>query len=335
KSADLKNFVNKINEYEQYLDKLEKMGYQKDIIHILCEKNIKEDNFDSFLSINKIILSVLKDIDEISPFSMIDLKVKKLKDNSPMLFSDIDSKLLKEEESEYKNVFGDVEFTYEQKEELPPPEAAAEGEEGEEVTSEPTEPTEPVVEIVEKIEEHSEINVRIDLKKTDSDTKQEVIISAVEVERKLFYVSIRWKKDNKEVETIINKRLMLSSVFSGLISAYKYLKDYMECSFNISDKDNVDPDKITTVNDIDTLLKTIVSLGKKGYYIQRYKGLGEMNPDQLWETTMNPEKRTLVQVKVEDVYESDQIFSVLMGDQVEPRRNFIETNAMNVKNLDI
>jgi DNA gyrase subunit B len=90
-----------------------------------------------------------------------------------------------------------------------------------------------------------------------------------------------------------------------------------------------------TFNDTGKLVHFVLELGKKGLAIQRYKGLGEMNPEQLWQTTMDPEKRTFLQVAIEDVVKADEIFTILMGDQVEPRRAFIQRHALEVKNLDI
>jgi DNA gyrase subunit B len=90
-----------------------------------------------------------------------------------------------------------------------------------------------------------------------------------------------------------------------------------------------------TLESLDAFVEFFINAGKKGIAINRYKGLGEMNPDTLWTTTMDPENRTLLQVRAEDHAEADQMFTTLMGDQVEPRRKFIEDNALDVRNLDV
>ncbi len=102
-----------------------------------------------------------------------------------------------------------------------------------------------------------------------------------------------------------------------------------------SKRESAQTDGAVRIGTMDDLIEYFITAGRRGVAISRYKGLGEMNPDQLWATTMKPEQRTLLQVRAEDDAEADQIFTTLMGDQVEPRRKFIEDNALDVKNLDV
>ena len=90
-----------------------------------------------------------------------------------------------------------------------------------------------------------------------------------------------------------------------------------------------------TVNSLVAMYQRLTTIGRQGIYIQRYKGLGEMNADQLWETTMDPEKRKMLRVTMEDAVEAERMFTLLMGEQVEPRREYIEKYAETVKDLDI
>jgi len=133
-----------------------------------------------------------------------------------------------------------------------------------------------------------------------------------------------------------DKRLSLtwediSSVeWQRLFELYAELAPLEHPPFTIKENGNV-----VSASSSEELLNYVLSLGKKNLIIQRYKGLGEMNPEQLWKTTMNPETRILMKVSIDDAVQTDAIFTILMGDAVEPRRRFIEENALNVRNLDI
>ena len=131
-------------------------------------------------------------------------------------------------------------------------------------------------------------------------------------------------------DSLINKDLFISSEYRKMIALGTKLKDLLQPGAYIQRGE-----KKQSVKSFADVFEWIMSEAKKGQSIQRYKGLGEMNPEQLWETTMDPEVRRLLQVTVEDAVAADHIFTTLMGDQVEPRRDFIEANAQEVENLDI
>jgi DNA gyrase subunit B len=131
----------------------------------------------------------------------------------------------------------------------------------------------------------------------------------------------------------IGRGLIYSQDFQKCLVTGKKIEKYNIPPFNIYSKDK--ESSTDTADDKRELLELLLKVGKKGINVQRYKGLGEMNPDQLWKTTMNPEKRNLLQVKIEDIVDTDEIFTILMGEEVEPRRDFIQNNALEVSSLDI
>jgi DNA gyrase subunit B len=146
----------------------------------------------------------------------------------------------------------------------------------------------------------------------------------------LMKLTFRSYRDNALFTTVVDHHLLESNRFKELKGKLDDLKDTGQLPWQVT----VGKEQKEIRNYVD-FLPIVFQESKKGLTIQRYKGLGEMNPEQLWETTMDPEKRILLKVMVEDVIEADEIFSVLMGDNVEPRRKFIQDNAMNVMNLDI
>jgi DNA gyrase subunit B len=132
------------------------------------------------------------------------------------------------------------------------------------------------------------------------------------------------------LKTLIDRELMTSVEYKELKRLFSELMSPGAPPYSVENGEQK-----AKLRSFTELANYILEGGKKGQYIQRYKGLGEMNPEQLWETTMNPETRVLLQVRIEDAVEANDIFSTLMGDEVEPRRKFIEEHALTVKNLDI
>jgi DNA gyrase subunit B len=149
-------------------------------------------------------------------------------------------------------------------------------------------------------------------------------------EYNLYGFEVQESNGGKSLRCRVQWDLVASVEYRNLFQVYQEIQEIAPPPYTLVEKG-----KPVMIERMEGLLESLSHLGREGLSIQRYKGLGEMNPEQLWETTMNPEKRTLLKVRVEDAIEADETFSILMGDEVEQRRHFIEENALFVRRLDI
>jgi DNA gyrase subunit B len=145
-------------------------------------------------------------------------------------------------------------------------------------------------------------------------------------------LGLRIVRPGRKTASLLQPEVVKSAKFAELKSLINQVKSMGEPPFRISLEEEGAPVELAT---LDELVEYVLDTGRRGLSVQRYKGLGEMNPEQLWTTTMDPEKRTLLQVRVDDAVMADEIFTTLMGDQVEPRREFIYRNALYASNLDV
>jgi len=148
-------------------------------------------------------------------------------------------------------------------------------------------------------------------------------------EHNLFSIQVN-DASKKEQAITIDYELCCQGDYKQYLKIYREVRPFYEQSIKI-----IEGSKESYSQDPEELLHTINERGKEGIAIQRYKGLGEMNPEQLWSTTMDPERRSIIKVSIDDAVEADQVFTVLMGSNIETRRLFIEENALAVRNLDI
>jgi DNA gyrase subunit B len=151
-----------------------------------------------------------------------------------------------------------------------------------------------------------------------------------DAEHNCFKLIVSTRANGTGFQTVVDREFLASPEYREIKKLFTDLLSLGMPPYAVENGENK-----AQLKSLTEVLNYIMEGGKKGQYIQRYKGLGEMNPGQLWETTMNPETRVLLQVRIEDAVEANDIFSILMGDEVEPRRKFIEEYALTVKNLDV
>jgi DNA gyrase subunit B len=168
--------------------------------------------------------------------------------------------------------------------------------------------------------------------KVDLNSKVKDVSLQIQFDSKnnLFELIILGQDQGREFKIVFNAEFMDSIIMQKILEVYEPLRKIDHPPFEL-----ISGTETVMAESKHDLLETILEAAKKGMAIQRYKGLGEMNPQQLWETTMDPENRVLLQVRAENLYESDELFTKLMGDEVEPRRKFIQDNALEVQNIDV
>ncbi|NIO49862.1 MAG: DNA topoisomerase (ATP-hydrolyzing) subunit B [Candidatus Aminicenantes bacterium] len=154
-------------------------------------------------------------------------------------------------------------------------------------------------------------------------------VLSMDEEHGLHELAVNFQINGMNVSCLVNSDLITSAEYRNLSKIHKELESFRTPFHILSDSEKV------KVENEAKLLDFLFQKGKKGVVIQRYKGLGEMTPQQLWETTMDPEERYLLKVSIQDAVEADKVFTILMGEEVESRRNFIEENALEAQNLDI
>jgi DNA gyrase subunit B len=178
--------------------------------------------------------------------------------------------------------------------------------------------------------------IRVALQKKYPDIFPVDIQVSWEVEHGAASIAITPRPGANARPVVIDWKLVESAEYEELYSIEQDVRSIGPAPYFVREAaKSEDGAKEVELEDSEALWDYIDARGRKGTQIQRYKGLGEMNAEQLWETTLNPDARVMLQVRLDDAVQTDQIFTILMGDQVEPRRQFIEDNALNVKNLDI
>ena len=189
----------------------------------------------------------------------------------------------------------------------------------------------------EILKNHDELKAELDrlsayFQEKENETLKKYTFSITEdPEHQSHKIEIEVKTSARTKKFKLSSYFLSSPEYLDLVNKFDGIRKFRDSSFFV-EKEKQESKTYNTLQDFSDF---ILEDGKQGAYIQRYKGLGEMNPEQLWETTMDPANRNLLQVQIEDTIEADQVFSILMGDQVEPRRQFVEENALNVRNLSV